>query len=134
MCCWLLLLRAVASLELGSAYWGNGWEDPSTLTFRFRGLPVALDDTSAASPAYSEVELDDTFDWRAFEANGGQTQVKGSEFFVEEPLRSWIPRTDAVRHGYFMLYRFDNEVTIWNQSEAHGVHCVCRCEGQLPCT
>ena len=60
-----------------NSYWGGGWEDPAMKLFRFRALPVAMDDASAISPEYADVEPDDDFNWLAFEQNGGMTQVSG---------------------------------------------------------
>ena len=98
------------------AYWGGGWEDPVSKITVYRALQVNVDAVSALT--ISANDLNDEFDWRAYEGGlnqfvggGGTSRVRGAEGFSPQPLQSWEPREDAVRHGYFMLYRFDNNVT-----------------------
>lgn len=115
----LLLLRfAVSQMDYANvpAWFGQGWEDPVTKAQVFRALVVERDAQSAATAeaAGDASEPDDSFNWRAFEAGGGTTQVRGSTFWQPQPLQSWTPRYDAVRHGYFQLYRFDDVVTELN--------------------
>ena len=102
---WLALLRLAASFN---SYFGQGWTDSNRAT-RDQGLEVKMDQASAALPENAEISLDDSFDWRNFEdAQGGTTRVQGKDGWKPTVLQSWEPRYDAVRHGYYNLYRFDD--------------------------
>jgi hypothetical protein len=100
-----------ASAPDGPAYWGTGWEDPVSKQRLYKALPVHMDDVSSVAYDGMEDTFYDTFDWRLFEAGGGQILVRGEEAWAPQPLQSWSPRHDAVKHGHYMMYRFDDDVT-----------------------
>ena len=106
----LLLLLGVRVASSINSYFGDGWEDPVTKQQLYKGLPILMDEQSAAAPEYAEVDLAE-FNWRQFEADGGRTRVRGIDGWTPQPVQSWSPRYDAVQHGYYMLYRFDDQVT-----------------------
>ena len=91
------------------AYFGSGWRDI------YKAIPVTVDPVSALTIPQSD--LDDSFDWRSFEHGDppfdvpGTSRVRGREGFEPQPLQSWEGREDAVQHGHFMMYRFDDTVS-----------------------
>ena len=113
---WTLLLLLLRVTSCVNSYWGTGWEDPVSKSRLYKALPVTPDDVSAV--ANPDMELNDDFNWEAFESGGGTTRVRGLEGFEPQPLQSWVPRHDAVQHGYYMVYRMDDLVTTLNGSMA----------------
>lgn len=104
------------------AYFGASWEDPVTKLLVYQAVPVTVDPVSAL--VISSNDLTDDFDWRRFEAgthpalelttHTASSHVRGVEGFEPQPLQSWEARNDAVQHGHFMLYQFDDTVTELN--------------------
>ena len=90
-----------------AVYWGEGWEDPVAKTMIGKALKVVSNDSSVPNE-----DLTDSFDWLTYEQlDGGSGRVSGSEGYTPQPLQSWVPRNDTVQHGYFMLFKMDNNVS-----------------------
>ena len=102
-----ILLMSLCLLPACDAdYLGKGWEDQVLKRRVYNGLKVTANDQTVTSD-----QLDDTFNWVQYFSYGKTARVEGVSGWSPEHLKSWVPRTDAVQHGYYMLYQLDNNVS-----------------------
>ena len=107
----LLLQPAARAARLppnNGSFYCDGWDSDGVLQYAALRVQPYLDATIDIT------SINDDFDWPdyeegiGFDTKAGKSRVQGKTGWSEEPLVSHVTRSDAVQHGYFLVYTLDN--------------------------